>query len=87
MLEEDLAGALFLDHPEQVSKAIAMIQIIALSSVDSETTTQITRSLDRQSRIENKDFTAFDPEQDRLRTELAFTRYLYLYKSGDIITN
>lgn len=36
-------GSLFLDNPEQVSKAIVMIQIIDLSSVDTETATQITR--------------------------------------------
>lgn len=80
-------GSLFLDNPEQVSKAIVMIQIIDLSSVDTETATQITRLSNTQNRIENKDFAALDPEQDRLRTELAFTHYSYLYKSGDKITN
>ena len=80
-------GSLFLDNPEQVSKAIVMIQIIDLSSVDTETATQITRLSNTQNRIENKDFAALDPEQDRLRTELTFTHYSYLYKSGDKITN
>lgn len=80
-------GSLFLDNPEQISKAILMIQIIDLSSVDSETTTQITRLSNTQNRIENKDFAALDPEQDRLRTELTFIHYSYLYKSGDKITN
>ncbi len=80
-------GSLFLDNPEQVSKAIVMIQIIDLSSVDTETTTQITRLSNTQNRIENKDFAALDPEQDRLRTELTFAHYSYLYKSGDKITN
>ena len=80
-------GSLFLNNPEQVSKAIVMIQIIDLSSVDTETTTQITRLSNTQNRIENKDFAALDPEQDRLRTELTFAHYSYLYKSGDKITN
>ena len=80
-------GSLFLDNPEQVSKAIVMIQIIDLSNVDTETTTQITRLSNTQNRIENKDFAALDPEQDRLRTELMFAHYSYLYKSGDKITN
>ena len=80
-------GSLFLDNPEQVSKAIVMIQIIDLSSVDTETATQITRLSNTQNRIENKDFAALDPEQDRLRTELTFAHYSYLYKSGDKITN
>lgn len=80
-------GSLFLNNPEQVSKAIVMIQIIDLSSVDTETATQITRLSNTQNRIENKDFAALDSEQDRLRTELTFTHYSYLYKSGDKITN
>lgn len=80
-------GSLFLENPEQVSKAIVMIQIIDLSSVDVETATQITRLSNTQNRIENKDFAALDPEQERLRTELTFVHYSYLYKSGDKITN
>lgn len=80
-------GSLFLDNPEQVSKAIVMIQIIDLSSVDTETATQITRLSNTQNRIENKDFAALDPEQERLRKDLAFSHYSYLYKSGDKITN
>ena len=80
-------GSLFFDNPEQISKAIVMIQIIDLSSVDTETTTQITRLSNTQNRIENKDFAALDPEQERLRTELTFSHYSYLYKSGDKITN
>ena len=64
-----------------------MIQIIDLSSVDTETTTQMTRLSNTQNRIENKDFAALDPEQERLRTELTFSHYSYLYKSGDKITN
>ena len=80
-------GSLFLENPEQVSKALVMIQIIDLSSVKTETATQITRLSNTQNRIENKDFAALDPEQDRLRTELTFAHYSYLYKSGDKITN
>ncbi len=80
-------GSLFLDNPEQVSKAIVMLQIIDLSSVDTETARQITRLSNTQNRIENIDFAALDPEQDRLRTELTFAHYSYLYKSGDKITN
>ncbi len=80
-------GSLFLDNPEQVSKAIVMIQIIDLSSVDTETATQITRLSNTQNRIENKDFAALDPEQERLRKDLTFSHYSYLYKSGDKITN
>lgn len=80
-------GSVFLENPEQVSKAMVMIQIIDLSNVDAETSTQITRLSNTQNRIENKDFAALDPQQERLRMELMFAHYLYLYKSGDKITN
>lgn len=61
-----------------------MIQIIDLSSVDTETTTQITRLSNTKNIIENRDFTALEFEQDRLRlrTKLTFAHYSYLYKEG-----
>ena len=80
-------GAIFADFPEQVGKARIMVQIIDLSNIDSETAVQITRLSNTQNRIENKDFAALDPVQDKLRTELAFAHYSYLYKSGDSITD
>lgn len=80
-------GACFVENPEQAGKAKIMIQIVDLSNIDPETATQITRLSNTQNRIENKDFASLDPEQDRIRTELSFSHYSYLYKSGDSITN
>ena len=80
-------GSAFRENPEQVSKASVMIQIIDLSNVDEETAVQITKLSNTQNRIENKDFAALDPEQERLRIELAFAHFSYLYKSGDKLTN
>lgn len=80
-------GSLYMEKPDQISKAMVMIQIIDLSNVDTETSTQITRLSNTQNRIENKDFAALDPEQERIRMELMFSHYAYLYKSGDRITN
>ena len=80
-------GTTFMENPEQVAKANVMIQIIDLSNVDDGTAKQITKLSNTQNRIESKDFAALDPEQERLRTELAFSNYSYLYKSGDNIIN
>lgn len=80
-------GSVFLENQEQIAKAQVMIQIIDLSDVDMATSAQITRLSNTQNRIENKDFASLDPEQDRLRMELSFVHYSYLYKSGDVITN
>lgn len=80
-------GALYTDHSDQLAKANVMVQIIDLSNIDVDTSTQITRLSNTQNRIENKDFAALDIEQERLRQELAFSHYGYLYKSGDKMTN
>lgn len=80
-------GACFIENPEQIGKAKIMIQIVDLSNIDLETSMQITRLSNTQNRIENKDFASLDPEQDRIRKDLAFSQYSYLYKSGDSITN
>ena len=80
-------GSVFVDNPEQVSKANVMIQIIDLSQASGETATQITKLSNTQNRIENRDFASLDPTQEKIRQELSFSNYTYLYKSGDKITD
>lgn len=80
-------GTVFHENPEQVAKAVVMIQLVDLSNAPEEAYTQITKLSNTQNRIENKDFAALDPEQERIRTELAFSHFTYLYKSGDKITS
>lgn len=80
-------GSVFAENPEQVSKANVMVQIIDLSQASGETATQITKLSNTQNRIENRDFASLDPTQERIRQELSFSHYSYLYKSGDIITD
>lgn len=80
-------GSAFIDNPEQVSKANVMIQIVDLHEAPEEAYLQITKLTNTQNRIENKDFVALDPEQERIRTDLSFSHYTYLYKSGDRLTN
>ena len=76
-----------MGNPEQVSKANVMIQIIDLSQASGETATQITKLSNTQNRIENRDFASLDPTQEKIRQELSFSNYTYLYKSGDKITD
>ena len=80
-------GSIFLEKPEQLSKAFVMIQIIDLSSASEETAVQITKLSNTQNKIESKDFVTLDPEQERIRSELAFSHYTYLYKSGDKLSD
>lgn len=80
-------GSVFAENPEQVSKANVMIQIIDLSQASGEAATQITKLSNTQNRIENRDFASLDPTQEKIRQELSFSNYTYLYKSGDKITD
>lgn len=80
-------GTMYLETPEQVAQASVMIQIVDLSKASEEAYIQITKLSNTQNRIENKDFAALDPEQERIRTDLDFSHYTYLYKSGDKLTN
>lgn len=75
-------GKFFSDNPEQTDKANVLIQIIEIGDDPNNISTQITKLSNTQNKIENKDFAALDPEQDRLRNELLFSGILYLYKTG-----
>ena len=80
-------GNVYADNPEQVAKASVMIQIIDLSQASEDTATQITKLSNTQNRIENRDFASLDPIQEKIRLELCFSHFTYLYKSGDTITD
>ena len=80
-------GTVFIDNPEQVSKANVMVQIIDLSQASGEAATQITKLSNTQNRIENRDFASLDPTQEKIRQELSFSHYTYLYKGGDKVTD
>lgn len=79
--------AAYLENKEQVDKAYVMIQFIDLTGVSEETTLQITKLSNTQNRIENKDFAALDTEQERIRQELRFSHFTYVYKGGDEISD
>ncbi|MGI6057345.1 MAG: AIPR family protein [Bilifractor sp.] len=80
-------GQIYEDNRDAVAKAYVLIEIIDLNEAPKETADQITRLSNTQNRIENKDFAALDPEQDRIRKDLIFSHYQYLYKSGDSLTD
>lgn len=78
-------GKFFNDNREQTDKANVLIQIIEIGDDVDNISTQITKLSNTQNKIENKDFAALDPEQDRLKNELLFSGILYLYKTGATI--
>lgn len=64
-----------------------MVQIIDLSQASIEAATQITKLSNTQNRIENQDLASLDPTQEKIRQELSFSHFSYLYKGGDKITD
>lgn len=80
-------GNVFLENPDKVKNANVMIQIIDLSEANEETATLITKLSNTQNRIENRDFASLDPIQEKIRQDLSFSNYAYLYRSGDNITD
>lgn len=60
------------------------IRIISLSSGDESFGKSVTRTNNRQNRIDNRDFVALDPEQARIKTELALDGVSYhVMRSAD----
>lgn len=80
-------GQVFSENKEQVSKANVMVQIIDLSQSDDDTASRITQLSNTQNRIENKDFVALDPVQFKIKDDLSFSHYNYIFKGGDNATD
>jgi hypothetical protein len=56
---------------EKVKKLFVPFRVISLESSDVTFGETVTKTNNRQNRIENRDFVSLDPEQNRLKTELA----------------
>lgn len=63
--------------PEKVIQALIPLRIISLEKADSQLQISITKTNNRQNRIDNRDFVTLDPEQTRLRAELGVEGIIY----------
>lgn len=75
-------GESFGLNPELITQAWAQVRIISLETCPPDYAYEVTRYNNTQNRIENKDFAALDPTQERLRRELKVIGVTYHYKSG-----
>lgn len=62
------------DNHHKISVAV---RIISLEESQADFGDTVTKTNNRQNRIENRDFVALDPEQSRIRTELAIENVAY----------
>ena len=63
--------------PEKVAKILVPIRVISLEHGSPTFGEDVTKTNNRQNRIENRDFVSLDPEQSRIRTELAIDKIDY----------
>ena len=78
-------GSIFTEDPTKLENAKVLVQLIDMGEMPEEIGKSITRLSNTQNRIENKDFAAQDPNQERIKRELSFSNYQYLYKTGEEI--
>lgn len=71
-------------NPEMTAKASVTVRFISLENCPDGFGMDVTRATNTQNRVENRDFAALDPQQERLRRELAFMDRVYAYKTGDV---
>lgn len=65
------------------SDAKVMARFISLEQCPEGFAADVTRATNMQNRVDNRDFAALDPTQDRLRSELLLEGRTYSYKTGD----
>ena len=70
---------------KKVKKESVHCRIIEISAEDALLGDQITKTNNRQNRIENRDFVSLDPEQLRIKTELAIEGITYIIQRNETI--
>lgn len=76
-------GEASLTCPDKIGHVSVLIKIISLEDVPSEFGSQVTRKTNTQNKIEKRDFVSLDPEQERIKTELALEGIDYRVRRSD----
>ena len=71
-------------NPKAVEQALVSLRIIVRGD-NQYFGQEVTRTNNRQNRIENRDFVALDPEQGRIRTELAIDEIEYQLVRSEVV--
>lgn len=70
-------------YASQIKKIFILIRCISLQNASNEFGNEVTKANNRQNRIENRDFATQDPEQNRLKEELAHDNIIYNIARSD----
>ncbi|TKB70549.1 MAG: hypothetical protein E8D52_00160 [Nitrospira sp.] len=73
---------------EKVARAFIPLRVISLEKANAALGTAITKTNNRQNRIDNRDFVTLDPAQSRLRAELGVEGIMYnVTRSDSVVRN
>jgi len=79
-------GKYATNAPDQLTQALVPVRVISLENASANLGTLITKTNNRQNRIDNRDFVTLDPEQSRLRAELGVEGILYNVIRSEVIS-
>lgn len=79
-------GEAAVKYSEQIKKIYVLVRCISLQNTPDQFGNEVTRANNRQNRIENRDFVSQDPEQHRLREELAHDNLNYNIARSDLFS-
>jgi len=72
--------------PDKIARAFVHLRIISLEKAEATLGTTITKTNNRQNRIDNRDFVTLDSEQSRLRAELGVDGIMYNVIRSDSVS-
>ncbi|MDT0685859.1 AIPR family protein [Autumnicola psychrophila] len=70
-------------EPNNVEQIRIWIRIFEVSEENEQESKRITRTNNTQNRIDSRDFVSLDPQQARLKSELAIENINYVFRSGE----
>jgi hypothetical protein len=76
-------GTLIDSNKDSLEKMRVFLKLISLENCPQDFGVQVTKATNTQNRVDKIDFVSLDPEQDRLKIELALENINYHYKRSD----
>lgn len=76
-------GKAFQRFPDKVNETKIFIKIISLEGCLEDFGLDVTKKTNTQNRIDKRDFVSLDPEQERIKTELALEGIQYHFKRSE----
>lgn len=80
-------GSVIEKHKEKLDELRVFIKLISLENCPADFGVAVTKATNTQNRIDKKDFVSLDPEQERLKVDLALENITYHYKRSDLKVN